>query len=480
MNGRITSRYGRTLFVVACLAIGAGLGARSAPAQTTPAAASRTAVDPKVFGLDLPPGPVRDGGDRRVVVDDENGGPVVGRLHCEVGDSRIVLLPDGRLTARPTSAAPETDRPFAPADKQVLADRWTSGRLAGFKTKITRHYVFVYNTSEEMATITSRILESMVPGLLAFADLMKLDAAEPELPLVVLMFRTEAEFQAFQRMPPGVVAYYHQLDNHVVLYEESRLASIKRELAIQQTLSSIAHEGAHQILHNIGVQRRLSVWPMWLSEGLAEYLAPTSFGKNLRWKGAGQVNDLRMFELEQYLKSRSDDGQGAPLVEQTVLAARLTSTGYATAWALTHYLAKQQKTDFQKYLLEASRLGPLEGDLRIEPPGVVRSQLPRFRQTFGDDLVEIERRLVLHLKKQPYADPFAEWPHFVAMVASSQAGRPRREANVFHSNDQAENWRNQTLERLNEDQRGSAQSTIRSFPNRSAAESFARQWLNTR
>ena len=92
------------------------------------------------------------------------------------------------------------------------------------------------------------------------------------------------------------------------MYEQSKLAEVRPDLAVQQAISTIAHEGVHQILHNIGVQQRLSVWPMWLSEGLAEFFAPTTIGARLKWKGAGQVNDLRMFELEQYLKSNAAEG----------------------------------------------------------------------------------------------------------------------------------------------------------------------------
>lgn len=436
-------------------------------------------VDPRLFGLSIPIGPVRRGVDERVLVAVE-GEPTVARLYCEIGETRIALLPDGRLKPLPRAQAPDTDRPFVPASREALAERWTTDRLAGFQSKVTRHYVFVYNTSEEMQIVTSRILESMVPGVQGFAEVMKVKVQEPELPLLVLMFRTEAEFQKFQKMPPGVVAYYNVLENYIVLHEESPLKNVKRELAIQQILSSIAHEGAHQILNNTGVQQRLSLWPMWLSEGLAEYLAPTSFGKNFRWKGAGQVNDLRMFELERYLKSRDADGPNGELIEHSVLAARLTSTGYATSWALTHFLAKQQRPEFQKYLVEMSRLGPFQGEGRIEAPGVVPGQLSAFRDRFGGDLTELERRLVLHLKKLNYTDPFAEWPHFVAMVTSGSTARPKRDANVFHTPDDAEKWNKQTVAKLADDQRESAQVAVQTFPNRASAEAFARKWLSGR
>ena len=433
-------------------------------------------VNPRSFGFELPPGPIRPGKNSRVLVP-VGDREVIARVHVEVADHRILLMPDGLLVARPASELKPTEEPFRPTSMDEIAARWTSGRLRNFQTKSTRHYVFIYNTSEEMALVTSKVLESMVPGLIAFADSMKLKSTEPELPLVVLMFRTEAEFQRFKKVPKGVVAYYSPLENHIVLYEESGLADIKPELALQQTLSTIAHEGAHQILANTGIQQRLSVWPMWLSEGLAEYLAPTSTGRRLRWKGAGQVNDMRMFELENYLKSRDADVADGHLVEQTVLAARLTSTGYATAWSLTHHLAKNQRGDFQKLLTSVSQLGPLEGDFRIEAPGVIHGNLSQFRQLFGEDLGAIEKRVVAHLKKQPYTDPFAEFPHYVGVVGAGPGGRLRREANVFHVQTQANKWCEETVAKLPADQRDGAVSTVRQFATRPAAEAAARQWL---
>lgn len=433
-------------------------------------------VDPRGFGFDMAPGNRRMGEGRRAIVQVDDK-PVVGRIYVDVGEQRIVLLPDGRLVPVAARDAPETDRPFEPAPMDSLAARWTTGRLNGFSVKKTRHFVFIYNTTEDFALLTSRVLETMVPGLVEFSEFNKLPARDPELPLVVLMFRTEDQFQKFQRMPRGVVAYYEPIENHVVLYEENRLEGVKPELALQQTLATIAHEGTHQILHNIGVQQRLSVWPMWLSEGLAEYLAPTSTGKRLRWKGAGQINDLRMFDLEVFLKSRQAMPPEGQMVEHTVLAARLTSTGYASAWALTHYLAKNERAAFQRYLAQTSRLGPFEGNPRGEPPGIVPGNLVRFREHFGGDTADLEGKLIAHLKRQPYTDPFSEWPHFVAFLSVGSGAKTRREADVFHVETMAERWRQQAIERVPADQRDAVQSAVRSFPNRTTAEAFARQFL---
>jgi hypothetical protein len=458
-----------------CLGGGSGLGwliPRSAQAWESGAAT----IAPKEFGLDLPAGAIKPAKGPVQTVD-ERGQPVIARQYVLVGDNAIVMLPDGQLVTRRSNQISPSERPFSGADREKLAEDLTERQFPGFKSRVTRHYIFVYNTSDEFAYGTSRILETMLPGVTEYCRQFKLDVSDPQVPLVVVMFRTEEEFQRYRRMPDGVVAYYHTLNNRVFMYEQSRLARVRPDLAIQQSISTIAHEGAHQVLHNIGVQQRLSMWPMWLSEGMAEFLAPTATGAKLRWKGVGQINDLRMFELEQYIKSRSAGKPDGQMIDQTVMAARLSSTGYASAWSLVHYLAKMRRPEFQKYLQEVSRLGPLETAGESQGPGIVRENRTLFIKHFGEDSADIEARLIAYLKKQPYLDPFKDLPHFVAIVQLSEGKRPKREINTFHSRTMATEWVSQMLEKVDPAVRDSAPPRIQQFPNRAAAEGFARQML---
>jgi len=446
-------------------------------------------VDPRKFGIELAPGLVVQSKGEAVATTDDDGQPAIGRVHVRVGDGAIVLLPDGQLVPRRAGQITPSARPFQPLTKDALLKR-LAAEFPSFKSRAsnTAPYVYAYSASDEFATATSRILESMLSdtkGLRAFAENQRIDAHSPEIPLVVVMFRTEEEFQNYRRLPEGVVAYYHTLSNRVFMYEESRLVQVRPDLAIRQSLSTIAHEGAHQILHNIGVQQRLSLWPMWLAEGLAEYLAPTSTGKGLTWKGTGQVNDMRMFELEQYLKSRAAEQPSGEMIEHTVMAPRLTSTGYAAAWSLTHYLAKAKRVEFAAYLRDVAALGPFEGvssgtlsgaSTGAEPKGLVRENMALFTQHFGEDLKEHERRLVLHLKNLPYKDPFADFPHCVAML-TMPGQRPPRQASTFHSPSLAQKWIRDCVDALPAEQRGKTDSSIRVFANRAQAETFAREWL---
>ncbi len=441
------------------------------------AAEPRTiSIDPQAMGLDLPAGAIRPGAKTDLVTtNDAENRPVVGRVHAWIGRSAVILLPDGELVTRKAGEFDPTERPFKPVTCETLAKELTSGEFKGFRSRVTKHFVFIYNTSEEFAKATSTILETMLPGVTQYATAQKIDVHDPEMPLVVVMFATDEEFQKYRRMPEGVVAYYHTLSNRVFMYERGKLFEQRPDLAIGESISTIAHEGAHQILHNIGVQQRLSLWPMWLSEGLAEFYAPTSVGSRLRWKGAGQVNDLRMFELEQYVKSNSAKKPDGRMIEHTVLAGRLTSTGYATSWALTHYLARNRRAEFNAFVKSCSQIGPLQAWGELVPPGIVQENWTNFNAVFADPPADMELKLLGHLGKQPYTDPFKDYPHFVATLVAGDARRPVQRIGTFHSPALAQKWLTETTDGLPAEIRGSAKSQVKMFPNRAQAEAWAAQ-----
>ncbi|WP_158265093.1 DUF1570 domain-containing protein [Blastopirellula marina] len=434
--------------------------------------------NPKAFGLDIPPGLISHKLEGNVEVRDEEGEQVVGRVHVMIGTNLVIELPDGKLVTRAVNELRRTDEPFKAIDKKTLAKR-LEAKFPGFKTRTSRHYVFVYNTSDEFADATMRILESMIPGMQKHAKAQRIDVHEPDVPLVAIMFATEAEYQKFAELPPGIVAFYDTLANHVVMYERPTDPPLKNDLYYQQAISTIAHEGAHQILHNIGVQQRLSRWPMWISEGIAEYYAPTESGTRMKWKGAGVINDMRMFELESYIKGKDADQADGEMVAQTVKAARLTSTGYASAWGLTHYLATQRRSDFNDFMRELSQIKPMEGAVELSAGGVILPNQEEFSKHFGEDLSQIERGMIDHLKSQQYDHPFAEFAHYAATVRIVSNGKAFGNANVFHAQTLAAQWVEQQVKKLPADQQGAVDRKIVVFPNRPAAERYATQFLRT-
>ena len=299
----------------------------------------------------------------------------------------------------------------------------------------------------------------------------KFSVHEPATPLVVIMFRTEEEFQKYREMPPGVVAYYNAVTNHVVMYEQSKLVEVAPDLAARQSIATIAHEGIHQILHNIGIQQRLARWPLWTAEGVAEYFAPTSCDKRMRWKGVGVVNDLRMHELEQYFKAGA--GKPGDLLSKTIAAQQMGSLGYASSWALTHFLAYKYKDKYFAYLADVSKLTPFAEDGLGLRRGPDNKEL--FVKHFGGDFATLESDLIKHLKKQPYANPFENQTHYVVMLNMPS----QRTAGVTSSPAAIAEWEQQTLASVPANVRAAAQFMVKPFPNRSEAEQFAQQWLRS-
>ena len=375
-------------------------------------------ASPEELGLRLPIGKVSPGGGRRVIVPPDvtgidNGVPnhglenrITGRVYIEVGNRFVVLLPTGKLVAVDKSQTVPSDREFQPVTKEQLLDQYRDSAFRRFQTNATRHYVYVYNCTKGFVDGTSRILETMYPAVFNWCKNYGLNPKDPEFPMVVLIFATEEEFQKYRPVPDGVVAYYNTVTNHVVMYEQRKLAMAAPEIAFKQSVSTIAHEGAHQILHNIDVQDRLAQWPVWFSEGLAEYFAPTELkGRRPRWKGLGLPNDLRLYELANFYRQIGDKrltrGQ---LLRQTVESRTLNSLGYAMAWSTVDYLVKRRRKAFADYLQDVSNLSPLQ----TSPPGTL------FTKHFGTDFVAAERNVGDHVASLPYKDPVENQVHFLA------------------------------------------------------------------
>jgi len=137
---------------------------------------------------------------------------------------------------------------------------------------------------------------------------------------------------------------------------------------------------------------------MWISEGLPEFFSPTDITSDVRWKGVGTVNDLRMAELEQYIKDGQGKVEAGNTIRQTIRANSLTSTGYASAWALTHFLSQKRPANFPAFLQEVSQREPLAQHERDVDEAL-------FVKHFGDDYSGLESLELKHLQGLPYVNP---------------------------------------------------------------------------
>ena len=210
---------------------------------------------------------------KRFKVRDEYGECFVARFHGQYEDKTALLLPDGQL-GTPNRLIP-TDEPFQPLTADQLESRLRKGPFAEYHVLKTSHYLIFYKSTLAFAQDSGRLLDDLYKGLMEAFRRNGFPVHDTEFPLVAVIFATESDFRAHKKVDPQVQAYYEFGTNRILFYQKSERDLIEPKLAALLKPQTVAHEGAHQILSNIGLQPRPCAWPPWLVEGLAEYCATT-------------------------------------------------------------------------------------------------------------------------------------------------------------------------------------------------------------
>jgi hypothetical protein len=398
----------------------------------------------------------------------------VAQVHGIHGDHASVLLPDGQLGF--PRALIFTDEPFCPDTADAVSQELLAGPFAGFKVLKSAHYLVLYRSTPTFAEASRKLLEDLYQTLTEAFRKRDIPVHEPEFPLVAIIFRNEAEFRAHRKVDPDVQAYYETFTNRIYLYQTSDRDQQAPEVAALRKPQTVAHEGTHQILQNVGVQPRLSAWPIWLSEGLAEYCAsPASTKKGVDWRRLGDVNSLHMATIRDLEDPLSLQVQGTnrvrigrdprkPLIEYLVTRTDLTPTDYALAWALTHYLAQKRGDDFVAYLKTMSQMPPLK---EVTP----EEHLASFRAAFGGNLAKMDKAVAGYLSKLKDSDPL---PYYsVKFMQQVSPGMIRRATFVSQSPSMIRQW----LETIQAENGAPPTWEVLPHPTRARAMLTAEQWI---
>jgi hypothetical protein len=417
---------------------------------------------------------------KRFRIRDEWGDCVVARLHGQHDGQTVLLQPDGQL-GFPTKLVP-TDKPFAPMTAEALKERLERGPYSGFQVLTTPHYLIFYQSKQAFARDSARLLEDLYRGLIEFGQRHDLPVHESEFPLVAVIFATERDFRAHKQVDPEVQAYYEVYTNRIFFYEESERDQFEPRLVALRKPQTVAHEGAHQVLANIGVQPRRSAWPLWLIEGFAEYCAtPTRTRKGqLTWDSLGMINALHIATLRELddplSQARRDDEAGAKAhprpsrlldTESLVTKTALTPTDYARAWALTYYLTHSNRTpEFVRYLKTMSRMPPLE-------PRSPEQHLAEFIRFFGDP-AKLGKKAEDYIRRRSQKGDFPALPYYAVIFEQPLGGgMVRRRAFVSQSPQVIQRW----VEQNASPQGGLYNWQMVPFPTHTRAEMAVEDWI---
>ncbi len=448
------------------------LTAPTSPPADAPAAEKPRALPPEQAAAEVE-------GPRRIKVRNRSGEPVVARVHGESPEGEVhVMLPDGQLGIPDRPAY--TPLPFQAATADAMAADLLVGPLEGFALHRTSHYLIAYRSTPEIAEESGRVLENLYNGLTEAFRKFDVPVHETEFPLVAVIFRTEADFRAHKPVAPEVQAYYEIYSNRIYFYQSSERDDQAPEVAALRRPQTVAHEGTHQILSNIGIHPRLAPWPPWLIEGLAEYCStPVTTRKGTIWAGLGVVNSMHLAtvrDLDDPLSGQVSGGgrpehigrkPGQPLVEYLVRKTDLTPTDYALSWALTHYLARKRVGEFVQFLKMMSALPPLQ---KRTPD----DQLDAFRLAFGKDLVKLDREIGVYLSRLKTPNHL---PYYAVMFEQRVGnGLMKRAAIVSQSPSMIRQW----LDTISSARGEAPLWQALPFSSRTPALAAAQQWVQSR
>jgi hypothetical protein len=450
----------------------------TAQARTSSIAPTPTAEE----AAPIAPEPVPTQARRFRVRDKESGACVVARLHGQYDGKTALLQPDGQLGF--TNTLVPTDEPFVPMTSAALQSRLQGDLYSEYQVLTTPHYLIFYQSTFAFAQDSGRLLEDLYKGLLEVCRKSGIPVHETEFPLVAVIFATERDFRAHKQVEPEVQAYYEFFTNRIFFYQQSDQDRQNPKVSALRKPQTVAHEGAHQILSNIGVQPRLSAWPLWLIEGLAEYCATPTFKqkRGVGWDRAGAINALHMAtlrELDDPLSNEFENNGARPKpvkrdrwliqAESLIPKTRLTPTDYAQAWALTHYLAQRPSGEFVKFLKAMSQMPPLE-------PRAPEQHLAEFRKFFGDDLGKLDKKADEHIRKLSLKPGYDPLPYYVVIFEQPLGGGMVRRAATFSQSPQMiEQW----VQQRTSPDGGIPTWQAFTYPTRTRAISAMTEWMRS-
>lgn len=271
--------------------------------------------------------------------------------------------------------------PAAPATLAVasLADGDLQTRLAAsLGTKVgrheTSHFVIMHTQEEAWAGDLGGLLEDLYARFERVSASAGFAVHPPKNPLAWLCFGDADAFDQYEsdferEGPAAFKSFYSSRTDRVLLLRAGAGAAAP----VSADDTRIAHELAHQMAYNTGLQTRGVMYPLWVSEGIAmlyesALLSPESFAADnpLRRQRLCEARaHHRLLPLERFvLMTRAPSGDGA------------RNDFYAQAWGLANLMMRQHRAAFARYL---AVLGQMEGGRRPEAALALE-----FRSAFGE------------------------------------------------------------------------------------------------
>ncbi len=311
-------------------------------------------------------------------------------------DTHVVALPDGEYRLIPKFAVikhevePGPD-PMTPAEAAIhLEDRFGSAR---FRSYVDDPFVVGLVMSAELPKSSEFRARNFLRKVAGFMDKvsgsfkgylsdLRVPVKEPEYPLVVLIFESDADFDKYMAdttqteiiFAKDVAGFYSGLTNYLAI-----------RLRTCSTFEVPLHEAIHQQVYNRNFFQRLAPIPHWFDEGIA-----TGFEANGGRINVGPTKISRRY-ARQALAGRQLSWKAMLNDDKVFQGNVLVGEAYGQAWGLHWLLVTKHRHDYLKYVKLLAQKQPLEQ----EPEGRRDADI---RDAFGQDISELQKEFKLQLE----------------------------------------------------------------------------------
>jgi Protein of unknown function (DUF1570) len=258
------------------------------------------------------------------------------------------------------------DRKLSPEQEAELERQRAQSRVQAVTRRPllnlqSEQYQAVGDATEAFMKLTLNDCESLAREYLAHYQEQGFDVKRPGRRLTLVIFHDERPYLEFaRRFASGVSVYtwgfYSKTENWLVLFDFRNVPQIEKG-AGHKNVTTLAHEGTHQLTFNTGLLNRRGDAPRAMVEGLAGYSETRSF------RGPavpGQINGTRLDDLA-HLQRREKWIRATDLLTDDVATFGTTLDqsllAYAEGWLLVYYLMKTpvRLPQFQAYLKTISK-----------------------------------------------------------------------------------------------------------------------------
>jgi hypothetical protein len=262
-----------------------------------------------------------------------------------------------------------------------------------FDVTTTRHYLVVHPSGERDQWADR--FEDLYKRFEHYFRVRGFSLAEPQYPLVAVVFRDEAEYfrhakASGSQIQPGTLGHYDPLSNRVFLFD---VTANESGIDWSENAATIIHEATHQSAHNVGIHTRFNGVPRWVVEGLATmFEAPGVWNARYDNSQSDRVNRGRLQSFRDYVAKRRQPGALSRLLT-TDQAFRSDPDGaYAEAWALSFYLCETQPRLYSAYLAKTA-------ERPVFTEYTAAERMADFQEFFGSEMKMFEIKFLRYMKE---------------------------------------------------------------------------------